>query len=127
MADRLGKGLGRGAHDTRHVARRVKDRVPRAPLEGREITVTVALEPLGLGKEIRVRPAAVEERHLVSSVERGLDQMAAHEQGAAEDEQSHRPRNSGVRFSTKAAMPSFWSAVEKSIAKSLASTSRFDL
>ena len=127
VPDRLGEGLGRGAHDARHVARGVEGGFPRPTLEGREIAVPVALEPLNLRKQIRVRSTAVEKRHLVPSLERGLDEVAADEQRAAEDEQPHLPWNSGVRFSTKAAMPSFWSSVEKSIAKSLSSTSRFDL
>ena len=48
---------------------------------------TIAAQLLGLGKELGVRLAAVEERRLVSCGEGGLDDRPAEEPRAAEDEE----------------------------------------
>ena len=50
----------------------------------------VAVQRLDLGVEVRARPAAVEERHLVAARQRALDQVAPDEERPAEDEDPHR-------------------------------------
>jgi hypothetical protein len=47
------------------------------------------LELLDLGVELRIRLAAVEERHLVPAGERCLYEMATEEERSAEDKQLH--------------------------------------
>ena len=61
-----------------------------AAVERTEAAVPVAEDVLGLGKEAGVRLAAVEERQLVARGERRLDDRAADELRAAENEDLHR-------------------------------------
>jgi hypothetical protein len=73
------------AHDARQVACDVDDGVPRTPTQRVEVSVAVAVELLGLGKEVRVRLAAVEERDFVPACERSVDGRASEELRPAED------------------------------------------
>ena len=59
--------LRRGAHDVRDVAARVDDCVPAPAGERCQVARPVALDPLHLGVELRIRPPAVEERELVAA------------------------------------------------------------
>jgi hypothetical protein len=77
------------AHDARHVAARVDDAVPGAAEKRVKVAVAVTLQALRLGKELGVRLAAREDRHLVAAGERGVDRVAAEELRSAEDEQLH--------------------------------------
>jgi hypothetical protein len=54
------------------------------------MAVSVAGEPLDLGKEVGIRPPPREHRHLVPSVKGRLHQVAADERRASENEQPHR-------------------------------------
>jgi hypothetical protein len=88
VAGRVREQVGRGADDARHVARRIDDRVPLAPFEGGQVAVAVAAQLLGLGEELRVRLAAVEERDLVPLRKRGLGDGPPQELRPAEQQQS---------------------------------------
>src|SRR5439155_12901927 len=80
LLDRTAEELRRGADDARREARGVDDRVPLAALESREIAVSIAQEPFDLREELGIRPASREDGHLVATVERRLDDVAAEEQ-----------------------------------------------
>src|SRR2546423_11521799 len=69
--------LDRLPHDPREIARDVGDGVPRAAAEGVELAVAIPAELLDLREELRVRPAAIEERDLVPSRQSRLDERAA--------------------------------------------------
>src|SRR5207248_3785884 len=84
---RVRECVDRRADGTRHVAGGVDDGVEGAPLERREVVVPVTVQMLCLGEEIRVRPAAVEERQLVAAFERDLRDGTADELRPSEDEQ----------------------------------------
>jgi hypothetical protein len=80
--------LDRLADDPRHVPARVDDRVERAAAKRAEVAVAIAAQLLDLGEEVRVRQAAVEQRDVVAARERALDDRAAEELRAAEDQSS---------------------------------------
>ena len=71
------------------VAARVDGGVPRASLQRREVAGAVAEDVLGIGEEIGAVAAAVEDRDLVAAAQRLGGHVAAEEDGAAEDEQTH--------------------------------------
>src|SRR5262249_19781057 len=77
------------AHGLGHIGGRVEDGVPRPPAQRLEVAVAIALQLLHLGEELRVRPAAVERRHLVLARERRLDQRAPDEPRPTEQQQPH--------------------------------------
>jgi len=89
MLDGVSEELGRGANDVRDVARRIDDCVPAPALEHGEIALAISAQPLGLGEELGVRLAPVEEGHLVATGERVLDRGAPEEFRPAQDEQLH--------------------------------------
>src|SRR5205814_5492344 len=94
-ADLITQELRRLSHDARHVAARVDDAVERAAAERVELAVAVAVQMLDLGKELGVRPAAREDRHLVPAGEGSVDRVAAEELRPAEDEQAHSRSGAG--------------------------------
>ena len=61
MLDGVCEELGRGANDVRDVTRRIEDCVPAPALEHGEVALAISAQPLGLGKELGVRLAPVEE------------------------------------------------------------------
>jgi len=71
--------------DARVVAARVDDRVPGSAAQGVEAAVAVTDQRLGLGEEIRVRAPAVEQRYVMPSRQRLLDDGAPEELRPAED------------------------------------------
>ena len=89
MLDGICEELGRGTNDVRDVARRIDDCVPAPALEHGEVALAVSAQLLGLGEELGVRLAPVEEGHLVAAGERVLDRGPPEELGPAEDEQLH--------------------------------------
>ena len=89
MAD-IGERVERRAHDSRHVAARVDNRVELPAVERAEISVAVAAQLLGVGEELGPRLAAIEHRHVVAALQRRLDDGAAEELCAAEHEDAHR-------------------------------------
>ena len=101
MPDGIGEQAGALADDAREVARRVDDGVPLAPAEALEATVAVADDPLQLRVELRAGPAAVEERHLVATLERRVDHRAAHELRAAEEQEPHAGASSAMPASSR--------------------------
>ena len=74
------------------VAARVDGGVPRAPAQRRQVAGAVAEDVLGLGEEVGAVAAAVEERDLVAAAQGLGGDVAAEEDGAAEDEQAHDPQ-----------------------------------
>ena len=106
VAGRVGKRFSRRSDGAWDVAARVEDSIPRAALEGREVVLAVPVELLGLGEELGIRSAAVEEGDLVIPGERGFDGCAAEELRPAENEELHNP-NRTVRacgFLTRSAV-----------------------
>ena len=89
MLDGVCEELGRGADDVGDVARRIDDCVPAPALERGEVAFAISAQLLGLGEELGVRLAPVEEGHLVAAGERVLDRRAPEELRPAEDEQLH--------------------------------------
>ena len=77
------------ADEPRDVARHVEAGVPAAAVERAEAAVAVADDVLDLREDPGVRAAAVEQRRLVAGSERRLDERAADELGAAENEDLH--------------------------------------
>ena len=67
----------------------IDDRVPPAAFESREIPSPVAAEVLDLREELRVRPAAVEERHVMAVGEGGVHERPPDETRASQDQQPH--------------------------------------
>jgi hypothetical protein len=77
------------ADDARDERGDVDHGVPVGASKSLEGLSAVAADLLRLGEELRVRAAAVEQRQLVSALERVFDQNAAEEARAAEDQQLH--------------------------------------
>jgi len=77
------------AHDAREVARRVDDRVPFPSEQPVEPAVAIAADARQLRVQVGARRAAVEERHLVAALERCVDDRAADELRATEEQESH--------------------------------------
>ena len=100
--DRVAQQLDRLPEDPRHVAARVDDAVPASARERVERAVAVADEMLDLRKQLGVRLAAREDRHLVPVGERGVDGVPAEELRPAEDEQLH-PRYRSIARETASA------------------------
>ena len=88
MAD-LAEGRERVANEARHAPARVDDRVERASGERAEVAVAVAAELFDAGEQVGPRPAAVEQGHVVTAFQGGVDHVAAEEERAAEDEDPH--------------------------------------
>ena len=87
----VAEGLGRAPGDRRVVAGHVDDRVERAAVERGQVFGAVADDRLHARVEVGVGLAAVEQRDRVAAAERGFDDGAARELGAAEDEDLHSP------------------------------------
>ena len=96
--------LRRLAHDARHVSGRVDHGVPGASRKRTQVVGAVAAELLGVGEELGVRRAAIEERQLVPAPERRLDHRTPDELGSAEDEQPHSSASPSRRRSTSDAV-----------------------
>ena len=107
VADVAAARAMRLAHDARHVAARVDDGVEAAPAERVEVAVAVAAQLLDIREELGPRLAAVEERHLVTVVERGVDDMTTEELRPAEHEHAHYAHPMHIRH----AEPSDYGAV----------------
>ena len=96
--------LDRLPHDPGEVARDVHHGVPRAAAEGIELPVAVPAELLDVGEELRVRPAAVEERDLVPPRERRLDERVTDELRPTEDEEPQSSARAASSRSTSSAV-----------------------
>jgi hypothetical protein len=81
--------FGRGPDDPGQETRRVEHRVPLAAAQFAEVGRTVPAELFDLRKELRVRLAPVEQRHVVTARERFLDGRPPEELRPAEDQQPH--------------------------------------
>jgi ribosomal protein S18 acetylase RimI-like enzyme len=97
--------VDRLAHDARHVAARVDDRVEVAAAQLVEPAVAVAAQLLGLREELGPRLAAVEERHVVAVRERGVDDVTAEELSATEDEHAHYAHPMHIRQADRVDYP----------------------
>ncbi len=84
------EGLRERVDLARYVRRRVDRRVPFTGRERRQVCVPVAEPVLGLFEQPWVRPAAMEDGHLVACGECGGDDVASDELGATYDEDAHR-------------------------------------
>jgi hypothetical protein len=89
-------------HDPGHIAARVDHPIPSFVPEGREPAIPIA-EDVPDVREIRTALPSVEDGDFMTEQEGPLDDMPAHENGAAEDEDSHRAR---LLTSVRAVMPS---------------------
>ena len=78
-----------------------------APAQRVEVAVAVAAQLLDIREELGPRLAAVEERHLVTVVERGVDDVTAEELRPAENEHAHYAHPMHIRH----AEPSDYGAV----------------
>ena len=96
--------VGREQHGAWEERRDVDDSVPLATLERRDVLVAIAPELLDVRVELRVRLAAVEQRHLVAARERRLDDRAPEEPRPAEDEEPHCSPSASSRRSTSCAV-----------------------
>src|SRR5205814_6082652 len=106
----------RQTNDAGEKRRDVDDGIPAAASECGKILLAVTADLLGLGKQLRVRPPAVEERQLVSTCNRGFDEGAAEEARAAEHEDLHAPNRPSVRNSASAPKRSEWAGTRSSAA-----------
>jgi hypothetical protein len=89
MAYGISEELHRAANHTRDVARRIDDRLPLSPAQSAEVTLPIAMQPLRLREEVRVRLTTVEERHSVTSPKGALNDGTAEELRTAENEEPH--------------------------------------
>ena len=81
---------GDGALDLRGVERAaVDDRIEFAAAQGAHVAVAIADEALDLGKQTRAVPPAIQHSDRVAARQRGVNDMATEEDGAAEDEEAH--------------------------------------
>ena len=106
VPDGIDEQLGGRAHDSGDVTGCVDDGVEAPALERGEIVLTVAVDMLGVRKELGVRATAVEERQLVAALECCLDDGAPDELRAAQDQQLHAAtpsRSSSSSFASTAA------------------------
>lgn len=94
--------LRRALDDPRVVGGDVDDDVPGAAAKRRQVLGPVAVQLLHLREELRVRPAAVEERHLLSASERRLGDGAAEKPGPAENQDLHQGFRSIARQTASA-------------------------
>ena len=82
----------RETHRARKERRHVQNCVPLAPAERTQILGPVAADLLHVGIQLGIRLPPVEERHVVTARERGVDGRATQELRPAEDEQPHQKR-----------------------------------
>lgn len=85
MTDALLEHGGRSLDEARDIARRINHSIPGATTQGAEIPGPIAIEPFGVGEQIRVRAPAVEERHVVPTVQCRLDDVASEKECPTED------------------------------------------
>lgn len=100
--DGAGEELRRGLDVARQVAVDVDRNVPAPPGESGEVLSAVAVEMLGLGEQLGVRPATMEQGDLMAGRERGLGEVAPDETGAAEDQDPHSYRRASIGSSAAA-------------------------
>jgi hypothetical protein len=89
VRSRVTERLGRHPREARDVARRIEHGIPRPPRERRQVLAAVAADPLGLGEQVRLRLAAIEQRDLVTGGERLLDEGTADELRPAQHQDPH--------------------------------------
>jgi hypothetical protein len=82
------------ADDTRQVTRDVDGGVPASSAQRLEAAVAIPAQLLDAGEEVGIRLPPVEERQLVASRERRLDDRPAEELRAAEDQNSQSASSS---------------------------------
>jgi len=92
VLDRVREQPGGCPDDARDIARGVDGRVPASASQPIEAAVAVAADLLELREEAGVPLAAVEERELVAAGGGALDEVAAEEGRAAEDQELHSPQ-----------------------------------